>query len=172
MKNHILRLTLWSLLFSTIQTAWADGCETASSTDRFDVNADGTVTELHTGLTWMRCAVGQQWDGADCKGDAQLLTWFEANKFVDELNEQGGVDSLTDWRLPKLNEIATISERRCGPPRINLAVFPNTAPQFFWTSNNTPGNAEYAYTFSFGAQGVDSSAKSSSCHVRLVRGRD
>lgn len=172
MKTYLLQLASCLLLLCITQGVWANGCETPASTERFDTNGDGTVTEIQTGLTWMRCAVGQQWDGVTCKGQAKSLSWFEANKYVDEHNKQGGFASHADWRLPKLNEIATISERRCGPPRINLAVFPNTAPQIFWTNNNTPDNAEYAYTFSFGAQGVDSSAKASSHYVRLVRGRD
>jgi hypothetical protein len=154
------------------RAAGAGDCESAASINRYDINGNGTVTEIQTGLTWMRCAVGQQWDGKTCVGAANALGWQEANDYVADLNQKGGFASHTDWRVPNLNELATISELRCGPPRINSVVFPHTEAKEFWTKNNTPKNADYAYTFNFGKEGVDSSAKSAAHFVRLVRGRD
>jgi hypothetical protein len=88
------------------------------------------------------------------------------------LNKNGGYASHSDWRLPKLNELATISELRCGPPRINLGVFPHTRAEVYWTHNSPRGNKQHAYTFSFGNEGVATEAKSATHFVRLVRGRD
>jgi hypothetical protein len=31
-------------------------------------NGDGTVTDPTTGLTWMRCSMGQTWNGTTCTG--------------------------------------------------------------------------------------------------------
>jgi hypothetical protein len=171
MKMQRLFLIPAMLFVLCAHAARAGDCESTASTDRFDINNDGTVTEIETGLTWMRCAVGQQWDGATCKGQAQAMSWQEANNYVAELNQIGST-AHKDWRLPNLNELATISELRCGPPRINRVVFPNAGENVFWTKNITPGNSQYAYTLSFGETGVDSSALSAAHYVRLVRGRN
>jgi hypothetical protein len=48
------------LIILSAHASWAGDCESVASTDRFDINNDGTVTEIETGLTWMRCAVGQK----------------------------------------------------------------------------------------------------------------
>ncbi|MCG6970977.1 MAG: DUF1566 domain-containing protein [Gammaproteobacteria bacterium] len=68
--------------------------------------------------------------------------------------------------------MATISELRCGPPRINRVVFPNTGADVFWSKTVTPGNKQFVYTFSSGETGVDSSIKTAAHYIRLVRGRD
>ncbi|MBI3776159.1 MAG: DUF1566 domain-containing protein, partial [Gammaproteobacteria bacterium] len=44
-------------------------------TQRFVLGTDGTVHDKITGLTWMRCALGQQWDGKTCAGTAARYAW-------------------------------------------------------------------------------------------------
>jgi hypothetical protein len=170
MKIRGLPLILLMLSFLEAGAAGAVDCERAASSDRFDVDDNGTVTEFQTGLTWMRCAVGQTWDGTTCKGGPKALSWQQANDYIADLNKNGGYATHSDWRLPKLNELATISELRCGPPRINRTVFPSTGADVFWSKTVTPGNKQYVYTFSFGETVVDSSIKTSAHYIRLVRG--
>jgi len=137
---------------------------------RFDINEDGTVTDIETGLTWQRCALGQRWSGATCIGEAELYTWEEANHSYNPLAGKRGEEK--NWRLPKLNELAGIVDIRCKSPRIDLELFPNTLSQPFWTTNNAPGSVEEAYTLSFGAEGVSRTKKTERHYVRLVSGRD
>jgi hypothetical protein len=172
MIPRLLFAPLPILFLLAADAAWAVDCETDESTARFDVNNDGTVTEIQTGLTWMRCSIGQTWDGKTCKGKPKALNWEEAINYVADLNKNGGYASHSDWRLPKLNELATISELRCGPPRINLVIFPHTRAEVYWTDNTTRGNEQHAYTFSFGNEGVATGTKAATHFVRLVRGRD
>lgn len=144
--------------------------DSARDSSRFDINDNGTVTDIESGLTWQRCMLGQVWKNGDCSGDARRLTWSEANALV-----QSGAGTPKDnstWRIPKLNEIAGIVDIRCRAPRIDLRIFPGTAAQPFWTANNPPGVEDQAYTLSFGAAGVSSTLKSEKHYVRLVRGRD
>ncbi len=42
-------------------------------TSDFIDNKDGTVTHRTTGLTWMRCALGQMWTGLSCSGAASTV---------------------------------------------------------------------------------------------------
>jgi len=69
-----------------------------------------------------------------------------------------------------LRDLAMIVERQCADPRINLAVFPNTAPAFFWTSTERQDDPDdRAYALSFGPEGVEPHAKTLAHHLRLVR---
>jgi hypothetical protein len=147
-------------------------CDKQSVRERFDINDNGTVTDIESGLTWMRCALGQQWDGKTCVGTAIELDWQNVNETITKLNKKGGYASRKDWRLPKLNELATLTILRCDPPRIDLTLFPNTLPDRFWTRNSTPAAPDYAYTLSFGREGVGHEEKSAKHYVRLVRGRN
>lgn len=153
--------------------AKAQECQTEASPaqdkSRFDINENGTVTDIESGLTWSRCVAGQTWDGKTCTGEARLLSWSEAQQYPQQLHDQRN-DSAA-WRLPKLNELAGIVDMNCDDPRIDLSLFPNTAGDAFWTSN-TKKYTEQVYVLSFGRQGVSSVDKTEKHYVRLVYGRD
>jgi hypothetical protein len=140
--------------------------------DRFDINADGTLTDFASGLTWMRCALGQTWNGNTCLGKAETFTWDAAHSRAKVLNLSGGYAARKDWRVPRLPELAGIVELQCTHPRINLQLFPNTPEVFFWSASSKPNAAEFAYGLSFGAEGVVILGKDHSGSVRLVRGQD
>jgi Protein of unknown function (DUF1566) len=125
----------------------------SSPTSRFEAHADGTVTDKESKLMWMRCSVGQAWDGR-----------------AAELNRRGSL-FYADWRLPQLRELATIAERECANPRVNLAVFPGTEASRYWTATSRPGSRDetFAYALSFGAEGIAYRPKDEAHRVRLVR---
>jgi hypothetical protein len=142
----------------------------STPTERFIDNGDGTVTDKVSGLMWMRCALGQEWSGGGCTGTAQGFAWSAAGDAAAAVNE-GGAYFFSDWRVPGLRDLAMIAERECQDPRINLTVFPNTAPAFFWTS--TPrgegDDGVEAYALSFGPEGVKPRPKQAAHLLRLVR---
>lgn len=119
---------------------------------------------------WMRCASGQQWQAGHCAGAPRSLNWLEAKASAEQINRQGAA-FYSDWRVPSLRELATLSERQCKNPRINLAVFPDTPAAAFWTATLPPGRSEdkAAFAMDFGAAGVQAQDKQDSGHVRLVR---
>jgi hypothetical protein len=88
MKMHVLSLIALIMFIFTTRMAGAGDCESATSTNRFDINNNGTITEIDTGLKWMRCAVGQQWDGTTCLGQAEAMSWREANDYIADLNKK------------------------------------------------------------------------------------
>ena len=78
---------------------------------------------------------------------------------------------LTDWRLPNIEELRSISAINCLNPSINESVFPNTPLDWFWSSTPFPNaTAVYMARVIFFSQGGDSSGyRGDDGLVRLVR---
>lgn len=156
--------------------AVAPGCaadcrqEWQSSTPAARFEAGGeTVADTQTTLVWMRCAVGQQWNGGSCAGEPQSMDWKEAKQMVERLNREGYAGH-NDWRLPVLPELASIVERRCFNPRMNEAVFPGAPSAVFWSAMEKPDATAYAYALDFGGGVARPTLKDDKGAVRLVRG--
>lgn len=172
--RHYFLATCCALLLLLSDTLPAYECaDQARSTtsQRFDDNQDGTLTDIDSGLTWMRCAQGQRWDGDTCLGQAEPYNWLSAQHAAQQLNQQGGYAGHADWRVPRLPELAGIVERHCKDPRINLQLFPTTPATYFWVVNAKPGIPDQAYAMDFGTQGATTRLKSEPALLRLVRGR-
>ncbi len=125
---------------------------------------NGTVLDTETGLMWMRCLLGQTWNDKTCMGEAEGFTWDDACK-----QSGNGFAGYSDWRVPTIEELKTLVDKTQSGAKIHPQAFPNT-PDFVWSSSayaNASGGAWGVY-FSSGYD--NSSSRSSSHHVRLVRG--
>lgn len=142
--------------------------QASTPTARFEANGE-TVSDTQTTLVWMRCAIGQQWNGSACTGEPQAMDWGEAKQMVERFNREGYA-GRNDWRLPVLPELASIVERRCFNPRMNEAVFPGAVPMVFWSGMEKSGTENLAYALDFGGGAVQTALKESRGAVRLVRG--
>ncbi len=170
MLKHMLALVIITL-FSF--PSWSETCRTetlvaSTPTSRFTTEGM-TVTDKETTLSWMRCAIGQRWNGETCTGQPQKLDWKHAMALVAETNTQG-YDGHSDWRMPMVPELASIVERQCFNPRMNIVVFPGAPSVIFWSSMEKMGTADFAYTLDFGGGQAVASAKTRIGAVRLVRG--
>ena len=131
------------------------------------------VEDLKTGLMWARCYNGSDWDISltDCSttGDSKF-TWKEALKLVDDANNSAYL-GFTDWRLPNIKELASIVERRCYTPAINVDRFPLSglsSAGVFWSSTPvTGGTSIRVISFAYGR--MSSSDITIGNYVRLVR---
>lgn len=162
-------LLLASLFTVTVQAdqTCRNNIEESTPTSRFVFNDNGTVTDTETEITWMRCAMGQQWNGKTCTGKAREYSWQEARDAVAQLNSNT-FGEPTSWRLPLVPELASIVERKCFEPRVNLSVFPATPSKAFWTGMKRKGSPELAYAIDFGQGKVTPSKKTSRGPVRLM----
>jgi hypothetical protein len=129
---------------------------------RFD---SGQVLHLNTNLMWMRCAIGQTWDGETCTGEAEPYTWKQAL----ELSVGYSFNGSTNWRLPNVKELSSITERSCTRPSIDTDLFPATAPDDFWTSTPSMTDAERAWVVAFFNSSNSIKEKNRTVFVRLVR---
>lgn len=77
---------------------------------RYIASADGTAKDIETGLMWMRCSVGQEWDGKTCTGEAKEFTWEAAQEA--RVNFAG----YSDWRMPTVDELRTLIYCSNGKP--------------------------------------------------------
>jgi len=170
MLKQMLAVVIVSLLSFH---SWAENCRTdtldvSTPTSRFSTEGV-TVTDKDTTLSWMRCAVGQSWNGETCTGKAKKLDWQQAMALVAETNSLGYAGHA-DWRMPMVPELASIVERQCFNPRINSVVFPGAPSEIFWSSMEKIGSTVLAYTLDFGGGQAVASAKTNLGAIRLVRG--
>ncbi len=73
----------------------------------FTDNGDGTVTDNNTGLTWQQTP------------SSSRVTWSEAVSYCDSLVLGG----QSDWRMPTLKELYSISDFSTGWPYLNTTYF-------------------------------------------------
>ena len=102
--------------------------------DRWQFGEDGlVVTDTATGLMWDRCTWGQT--GTDCEGDGEVFqVWSDAMQ-VPVLANQRHHRGYQDWRMPNARELETLVNMDVAHPTIDLMVFPNTPPAFYWTAS-------------------------------------
>lgn len=172
MSTRALACWCWLLILPGAISA-QQVCDTASHglsspNARFTDHRDGTLTDRDTQLMWMRCAAGQRWQDGACAGTAQRLDWSQAQAHAQETNRSGR-HFFNDWRVPSLRELATVSERQCLRPRINLAMFPGTPSASFWTTTARPGQGRGYFVLDFGMDGVAHALQAEPHHLRLVR---
>jgi hypothetical protein len=127
---------------------------------RFTDNGDGTITDMATGLMWVKDGTG-----VGCNNGVSTL-WDNAIDFCNNLNFAGH----TDWRLPNVRELASIAVYGREQPAID-PLFTHTDNVFHWTSTSyigDNGNAWYV-NFIFGWVYIGTKA-ALTARIRPVRG--
>ena len=132
--------------------------------DRYIDNKDGTVTDIKTNLQWLRCAVGEKWDGKTCIGKPKKMPVMEALAYSSEAS----YTNHDDWRIPNYLELSSLVKcnehwlydasyeatgcalflmdrdgselpysfyrKNLEVPTIDVLAFPNTGHKAFWSS--------------------------------------
>ncbi len=129
-------------------------------------NGDGTVTDPTTGLMWMRCAMGQIWNGTTCTGAANTFTFDQANALTGTTT----FASQGDWRVPNIRELQTIVDRSVSNPAMNL-IFPDAIQSGVWSASADTSLSDVAWFMHFHNYGGTGFGgyKISGYQVRLVR---
>jgi hypothetical protein len=161
----LILLFLFSPMAYGAEQTCKDSIIAVNPNSNFTIHKDGTVSHNTTGLMWMRCSLGQKWDGKTCAGSPTMYTWKEALQAGAHYEFAG----YADWRLPNKNELESIVEERCYSPAVNSTVFLNTPPVFFWSSSPYAGFSQGAWSVDFGFGAVNASDKDGGIAVRLVR---
>jgi hypothetical protein len=114
---------------------------------RFTINADGTVTDNMTHLTWQQAA------------SATTYTWANAQTYCT-----GG------WRLPNIRELQSIvDERERTWSAIDHTAFPSTPNVWFWSASPYASDVNYAWAVGFNDGHTGYLIVTSDLRVRCVR---
>jgi hypothetical protein len=149
--------------------------------DHYQVK-DGLAKDITTGLIWMRCSIGQTWNGSNCTGNATKVKWEQAMGIPKNIDYAG----YSDWRLPTKDELKSIVYCSSGQtktdsdgrtecdgeytrPTIAQAVFPNTQDSLYWSASPVAGYSYYAWVVYFFNGNDVWNDKSNDDFVRLVR---
>jgi len=125
------------------------------------------VADSFTGLFWQR-GLPDIYEG--CTGGepaGSLCLWQEAIDYCKNLEEDG----FSDWRLPAIVEISTLPDYGKSIPAIDQLYFPETIPDYFWSSTVHKGFGDYSWVAYFNDGNADRFLQSKAHNVRCVRGR-
>ena len=87
------------------------------------------IIDLRSSVEWMRCSVGQRWNGKSCDGEIIRLNHHDVAKAIVIANEQLG----GSWRLPSREELEGLVCATCETVKIDSESFPQTMPEPYWT---------------------------------------
>ena len=169
MRKTIVNIVLLFLcvLNNTTVLAACNNAIVLSTPDNRFVLADGIATDNVTGLIWMRCSLGQSWDGSACAGTATQMNW----KTALDTAESTILGEYSDWRLPNHIELGSIIERACYSPPFNQNIFPTPADSILWTSSpySYPIDQSFVWRIATWRGDINISRKNTLGYVRLVR---
>jgi hypothetical protein len=115
-------------------------------------NGNGTVTDNRTGLTWQQ-------------GEPGSMTWGAALGYC-EGRDLGGA---TDWRLPNIKELESLTDDTRYNPAIDTAFFPGASASDYWSSTTHAYYPDSAWVVGFYDGYVGNYGKGTSYYVRCVR---
>ena len=75
----------------------------------FTDNADGTIKDNTTGLTWQKCAMGQT-NNSTCSGGATNGTWVNALTYCNSTLNNLPASAPRTWRMPNVIELQSIED--------------------------------------------------------------
>jgi len=146
-----------------------DGFYKAGRPLSFRDNGDGTVTDLNTGLMWIKSGLADTDTDPPtpytADGPWRKYNWENAILYCERLEFAG----YSDWRLPNYKELVSILDLSKVNPAVDPRYFPDTRTDFYWTSTTSTydiGKAWYVY-FNLGY--VNHIFKNWECYVRPVR---
>jgi len=127
---------------------------------------DGTYYDEKTGLTWLRCLIGQTWANGTCIGSYSKHTFDQASAIGGTLTFAGH----SDWRTPNIRELTSIVDFSKREPAVDTSAFPYFSTHVVWSSTPDSDEPSKGWFLSFTLGTTDSYQRSSLLGVRMVRG--
>ncbi|MDA3899098.1 MAG: DUF1566 domain-containing protein [Spirochaetes bacterium] len=178
LQNRILQLALFAILIAgaavlyaagsgkqlpvtsqtTVHTANDDGSYQTGNdvpSTRFSDNGDGTITDNMTGLMWLKSP------------DSTTRNWPAAITYCEGLDYA----SHTDWRLPTVSELETLTNysQRAPATWLNGQGFTNVRLDYYWSSTTYAPSTADAWDVNMNNGGVHNPSKANNNCVWPVR---
>jgi hypothetical protein len=144
---------VWRNFFMIVRLTWMAGLVAMMMTLSSASQAQGTthmardhlVVDLRFSIEWLRCTVGQVWDGTGCTGEVVRLDHEQTAMAIDQANEQLG----EGWRLPTREELEGLVCEDCGRPMIDEEMFPATLSEPYWTGEQNLMSKRHYFSVNF-----------------------
>ena len=142
----------------------------AHSIQRYAISVDGTeVVDHQTGLVWLRCSEGMYWNGHVCTGTP--------GRFSRDAAFQRAISAGILWRVPNQDELKSIVDMDSNLELLDgvklaatdLATFPNTPANHFWSSSHNTGEGRYGCVDFYDGLRCGVESVQEQFYVRLVR---
>lgn len=117
------------------------------TTSAFINNGDDTVTDTNSNLRWQRCSRGQAND-ATCSGAAATSDWGTGLNYCDTLI-LGSHANQSNWRLPSIVELSSLSNFVNYSPSIDTGFFPSTVAGDYHAGTTYAGGITFAWYATF-----------------------
>ena len=108
--------------------------------------------DLRCSIEWLRCTVGQVWNGTTCVGDVVRLDHDQIAIAISQAEEQLG----EGWRLPTLDELEGLLCKECEKlsyseprPMIDGDIFPETVSEPYWTGQQNRLSRQHYFSVNF-----------------------
>ena len=168
MKKSFVGLSINLLLVMFIASnAWAnytvldtgDPTEPVCNPRSYSDLGNGIIQDNVTGLEWQQVP------------NTTYKTWTSAFTYCETLIFPPGNDNHADWRLPTVQELATLIDYNRSNPAID-PLFGMTENTRYWTADVRVQNIAYAWwiDFDYGWINSEDQTTSSTLPVRAVRG--
>jgi hypothetical protein len=120
---------------------------------------DGSVHDRNNTYTWYDRNDGE----AGTPGEGT-----DTEDFINDLNTQN-FGGYSDWRMPTIQELASITNKGIYNPTVNMEYFPGTQSSFYWSDTNWTYSIDYVWGIPFDYGYGYGNYKSQSYYVRAVR---
>ena len=138
-------------------------------------NVTGLVWEIKTTTASIHNrSYSYRWGGLTAIGhnhpNRQGSYYDEWDTLVEESNSEEFC-GFTNWRVPTIAELSSITNKGTPNPAIDINYFPHSFSNGYWSSSPTANNSNFAWYIDFSYAISFSNYRDFSHHVRLVHSR-
>ncbi len=121
---------------------------------RFRNNQNGTITDMITGLMWVKSPL------------TSAMTWEQALSYAESLSLSG----YSDWRMPNIKELQSLNSELRKNPSLDTGFFSGIQTGNYWSSTTAFGQTAKAWYMNTAYGLVTYDNKTNLCYVICVRG--